>query len=132
HEKDWSNYDIVVMARVKMTDDLEKKIVEHKRKFRTTFVFEIDDLIFLPWHINDMGSVRSGVDVKDDPNIEAMFASRLRSIKLCDFGITTTERIAEVLSDLGLNTLVVRNALRIEQIEETKSRGSALSILCMA
>jgi glycosyltransferase involved in cell wall biosynthesis len=132
HQKDWSLFDVVVMARVKMTPELEAKIVQCRRQYRTVFVYEVDDLIFLPWEINGMGSVRSGVDIPNNPEIEKMFACRLRSIRLCDFGISTTQLIADKLGDLGLNSIVVPNALRIEQIEEMRSKTATLNILCMA
>lgn len=130
--KEWCNYDVIVLSRVGIDAILERKIQRYRANYGTKIVYEIDDLVFLPWHTHDLGSVRSGIDRADDKNLVDMFRRRLRAINVSDYAITSTETIRDRIESLGVPCYILRNAMRHEYIETQRARKGPLSILCMS
>jgi glycosyltransferase involved in cell wall biosynthesis len=131
--KEWAHVDVIVFGRFGADAGMFNKIKKYKDDYGIKIVYEVDDLVFLPWHTFDLGSVRSGLDRADDPNLVSMFACRLRLLTLADGAITTTGKIASHLTSMGISTKVIPNMVRPHEITNRVNRqGGPLRILCMA
>jgi glycosyltransferase involved in cell wall biosynthesis len=131
--KVWAHVDVIVFGRFGADVEMFDKIKKYKEDYGIKIIYEVDDLVFLPWHTFDLGSVRSGLDRADDPNLVNMFARRLRLLTLADGAITTTEKIAAHLTPMGISTKVIPNMVRPHEItNRVNPPGGPLRILCMA
>lgn len=131
--KAWAHVDAIVFARCGADTGTFDKIKKYKEDYGIKVIYEIDDLVFLPWHTSDLGSVRSGVDNADNPNLINMFARRLRLIMMADGAITTTSKIAGHLSEMGLPCMLIPNMVRPHEISpRTQPTEGPLRILCMS
>lgn len=137
HQREWPGLDVLVFARCGADDQVAEKIHRYKQQYGTKIVYEIDDLVFLPWHTHDLGSVRSGVDRPDDPALRAMFARRLRLLLLADAAITTTHKLGKHLSAFGLPVLQLPNMVPVHEISVRREEAllgeeDRARVLCMA
>jgi len=131
--KSWGHVDVMVFARCGADDNMYNNIKRYKDEHGVKVIYEIDDLVFLPWHTSDLGSVRSGIDQAENPNLINMFSRRLKLLTLADGAITTTEKIASHLRAMGIECKIIPNMVRqheiISRLQQTKK---TLHILCMA
>jgi glycosyltransferase involved in cell wall biosynthesis len=131
--REWPDYDFMIFARFGLDAAALEKVMHYKSWFGTKIIFEVDDLIFLPWRTLDLGSVRSGVDDPNNPLLVDMFRRRLRLMSLADGAITTTHTIAEHMGELGLNTFLLPNMTRAHEVRQrVRSAEDPLRLLCMA
>jgi glycosyltransferase involved in cell wall biosynthesis len=133
HKRNWEHVDIIIFARFGANDETLKKLSHYKKNFGIKIFYEIDDLVFLPWHRHDLGSVRSGVDNANDENLRNMFTARLRLLTLVDGAITTTTGIKRKMEAMGIPCMTIPNLVRSFDIREGKQEDSeALKLLCMS
>jgi len=131
--KVWIHVDVIIFARFGADEAMFEKIKNYKEAYGIKIIYEVDDLVFLPWHIFDLGSVRSGVDKIDNPNLAKMFARRLRLITLADAAITTTSKIADHLTAMGLECKLIPNMVRPHEISNrARPLTKNLRLLCMS
>lgn len=131
--KVWAHVDVIIFARFSADETMFDKVREYKENYGIKILYEIDDLVFLPWHTFDLGSVRSGVETADNPHLASMFARRLRLITLADGAITTTSKIEQHLDAMGIPCKLVPNMVRPHEITRRNPTSSEkLRILCMS
>jgi glycosyltransferase involved in cell wall biosynthesis len=136
HRRSWEHVDIIIFARFGVNSEQLDKIATYKNQYGIKIFYEIDDLVFLPWHTHDLGSVRSGVDVGNEDNLRRNFAARLRLLTLADGAITTTLSIRRKMESMGIPCLMIPNLVRSFDIREAKptevAENETLRLLCMA
>lgn len=135
-KNDWSHCGAIIFSRVGATAEIYEKIRYLKYKSGVKIIYETDDLVFFPWHLHDLGSVRSGVDDPNNPRLKEMFANRLNLITLADAAITTTDELASCFKSLGVEVLKIPNMVHRHEIRNKKnedfSNSKTLNILCMS
>jgi glycosyltransferase involved in cell wall biosynthesis len=130
---EWVDYDAFVLARCGAAGEEVERVAGYKAQYATRVVYEVDDLIFLPWHRHDLGSVRSGVDDPDDPEFRRGFEERLNLLTAADAALTTTDLLARKVEALGLPARVLPNMVRGRDCApQDETPSEALRILCMA
>lgn len=135
-KNDWSHCGAIIFSRVGASTDIYEKVKGLKYNHGVKVIYETDDLVFFPWHLHDLGSVRSGVDDANNPRLKEMFANRLNLITLADAAITTTDELERCFSALGIEVLKIPNMVHRHEIRNKKkedlSSSKALNILCMS
>lgn len=129
--KEWTDFEIIIFARCGFNDEGLSKVINYKNN-GVKIIYEIDDLVFMPWHIHDIGSVRSGVDEISNVNFTQMISNRLRLLTVSDAAITTTRKIAFHLEAMGINTFILPNLIHQHEIVNRNISNINPKILCMS
>lgn len=110
-----SNYNIIILQRLMWSDSLERLIFQVRRLNRIA-IFDVDDLIFEPEVIPWLKLTLS--ELPEKANFYSCTTERfLKTMLECDYVMTSTDYLAEVVRKKGKMVFVVRNALSKELID---------------
>lgn len=130
---DYSNYDCIILARVHINDEKYKILERYKKEFNIKIIYEIDDLVFLPWLNGEVGGVRSKVEKLNDKNLIQLFKNRLKVISLAEHAIVSTKYLNKKMNDIGIKSTIIDNCISEKFLKnKIKARNKKLKLLYMS
>ncbi|TKF30069.1 glycosyltransferase family 4 protein [Enterovibrio norvegicus] len=108
--KELSKYSKVIIQRCPLTSSM-KRLMDISRVLSIEVIYEVDDLIFKPWLMNDLASVKSGRIRKNDPDFYLSLDNRLKCMLHCSRVITSTSMLKREISSLGMDAFVLKNSV---------------------
>lgn len=118
-EDDWLKYyDIFILYRLPITDEI-KEFIKMAKKLNKLVIFDIDDLVF----DNKLVREKHEVEEMDGDERKVYFDGIKRhreTMKLCNYGVASTETIAKYMENYIPTVLVNRNSVPNDLIFRSK------------
>jgi len=117
-ELDVDKYDVFILHRVPFLVKLDKLIVRAKKQNKMV-IYDIDDLMFEKKLLENKNEVAKMSNIEKDKYFDGVERG-LKMLKLCDYGTTSTEVIAEYMRKYIDNVIVNRNGFSEDLLRISK------------